>query len=79
MAQIVNGGYGPSTVIANYVQFWLSRLFDIRDAPRIGKLVIRNVDKIMEIIKVGQHFSSRSILQKLEINRKTVLNHLHKF
>ncbi|GFW41188.1 histone-lysine N-methyltransferase SETMAR [Trichonephila clavipes] len=41
-------------------------------------LVVENVNKITEIIKVDQHVSSRSIAQELKIDYKTVLNHLRK-
>ncbi|GFW70634.1 histone-lysine N-methyltransferase SETMAR [Trichonephila clavipes] len=49
-AIIVNGVYGADTVAANYVQFWFRRfrsgIFDVKDAPRTGRLVVENVDKI---------------------------------
>ncbi|GFW87565.1 histone-lysine N-methyltransferase SETMAR [Trichonephila clavipes] len=49
-----NGGYGANTVTANYVQFWFRRfrsgIFDVKDAPRTGRPVVENVDKISEII-----------------------------
>lgn len=81
-AEIVNGVYGPDTVTANYVQFWFRRfrsgIFDVKDAPRTGRPVVENVDKITEIIEVDRHVSSRSIAQELKIDHKTVLNHLHK-
>ncbi|GFW26257.1 afadin [Trichonephila clavipes] len=73
---------GADTVTANYVQFWFRRfrsgIFDVKDAPRKGRLVVENVDKITKIIEVDRHNSSRSISQKLKIDHKTVLNHLRK-
>ncbi|GFU47336.1 histone-lysine N-methyltransferase SETMAR [Trichonephila clavipes] len=54
-------------------------IFDVKAAPRTGRAVIENVDKITEIIEVGWHVSSRSITQKLKIDHKTVLSHLSKF
>ncbi|GFU65799.1 histone-lysine N-methyltransferase SETMAR [Trichonephila clavipes] len=82
VAEIVNGVYGADTVTANYVQFWFRRfrsgIFDVKDAPRTGRLVVENVDKITEIIEVDQHVSSRSIAQELKFDHKTVLNHLRK-
>ncbi|GFV33145.1 mariner Mos1 transposase [Trichonephila clavipes] len=80
--EIVNGVYGADTVTANYVQFWFRRfrsgIFDVKDAPRTGRPVVENVDKITEIIEVDQHVSSRTIAQELNIDHKSVLNHLRK-
>ncbi|GFS86113.1 histone-lysine N-methyltransferase SETMAR [Trichonephila clavipes] len=82
VAEIVHGVYGADTVTANYVQFWFRRfhsgIFDVKDAPRTGRPVLENVDKITEIIKVDRHVSSRSITQELKINHKTVISHLRK-
>ncbi|GFU37930.1 histone-lysine N-methyltransferase SETMAR [Trichonephila clavipes] len=76
VAEIANGVYGTNTTIANYVQFWFHRLglgiFAVKDALRTGRPVVKNVDKITEIIEVGQHVSGHSITQKLKINHKTV-------
>ncbi|GFX59795.1 histone-lysine N-methyltransferase SETMAR [Trichonephila clavipes] len=81
-AEIVNGVYGADNVAGNYMQFWFRRfhsdVFDVKDAPRIRRPVIENVDKITKIIKVDRHFSGRSIIQKLNIDHKNVLNHLRK-
>ncbi|GFV68158.1 histone-lysine N-methyltransferase SETMAR [Trichonephila clavipes] len=81
-AEIVHGVYGADTVTANYVQFWFRRfrsgIFDVKDAPRTGRPVVENVNKITEIIEVDRHVSSRSIAQELKINHETVLSHLRK-
>ncbi|GFU21395.1 histone-lysine N-methyltransferase SETMAR [Trichonephila clavipes] len=81
-AEIVHGVYGVHTATANYVQFWFRRfrsgIFDVKVAPRTGRPVVENVDKITEIIEVDRHVSSRSIAQELKISHKTVLNHLRK-
>ncbi|GFT14640.1 histone-lysine N-methyltransferase SETMAR [Trichonephila clavipes] len=73
---------GADTVTSNYVQFWFRRfrsgIFGVKVAPRTGKHVVENVDKITEIIEVYRHVSSRSIAQELKIEHKTVLNHLRK-
>ncbi|GFU23748.1 histone-lysine N-methyltransferase SETMAR [Trichonephila clavipes] len=78
-AEIVNG---VDTVATNYVQFWFRRfrsgIFDVKDAPRTGRLVVKNIGKITEIIEVDRHVSSRSIAQEINIDHKTVLNHLRK-
>ncbi|GFV94675.1 histone-lysine N-methyltransferase SETMAR [Trichonephila clavipes] len=67
VVEIVNGVYGPNTLTANYVQFWFlhfrSGIFDVKDAPRTGRSVVKNVDKITDIIKVDRHLNSHSISQ----------------
>ncbi|GFW00162.1 histone-lysine N-methyltransferase SETMAR [Trichonephila clavipes] len=82
VAEIAHVVYGADTVIANYVQFWFRRfrtgIFDVKDAFRIGRPVVENVDKITEIIEVDRPVSSRSIAQKLKIDHKTVLSLLRK-
>ncbi|GFW31050.1 histone-lysine N-methyltransferase SETMAR [Trichonephila clavipes] len=81
VAKIANGVYGADTVTANYVQFWFRRfrlgIFDVKGAPRTGRPIIENIDKITEII-VDRHVTSRSIAQELQIDHKTVLSHLIK-
>ncbi|GFX89070.1 histone-lysine N-methyltransferase SETMAR [Trichonephila clavipes] len=82
VAEIVHGVYGADIVTANYVQFCFRRfrsgIFDVKDAPRTGRPIVENIDKITDIIKVDLHVSSRSIVQELKIDHKTVLNHLRK-
>ncbi|GFV81288.1 histone-lysine N-methyltransferase SETMAR [Trichonephila clavipes] len=82
VTEIVHGISGADTLTANYGQFWFCRfrlgIFDVKDAPRTGRSVVENVDKITEIIKVHRHVSSRSIAQELKINHRIVLNHLRK-
>ncbi|GFY10306.1 histone-lysine N-methyltransferase SETMAR [Trichonephila clavipes] len=77
--EIVNG---VDTVTANYVQFCFRRfrlgIFDVKDALGTGRFLVKNVDKITEIMEVDRHVSSRSIAQELKIDTKTVLNHLRK-
>ncbi|GFX42163.1 histone-lysine N-methyltransferase SETMAR [Trichonephila clavipes] len=72
VTEIANGVYGADTVTANYVQFWfrrfLSFIFDVQDALRIGMFV----NKITEIIDVDRHISSRSIAQELKIDHKII-------
>ncbi|GFW94745.1 histone-lysine N-methyltransferase SETMAR [Trichonephila clavipes] len=78
-AEIENDVYSADTVTVNYVQFWFrqfcSDIFDVKDAPRIGRPVIENVDKITEIIEVHRHVSNRRIAQELKIDHQAVLNH----
>ena len=81
-AENVNSVYGPDTVTANYAQFWFRRFrsgnFDVKDAPRSGRPIVENVDKIMEIVESDRHVSTVSIAQELNIAQKTVWNHLNK-
>ncbi|GFY19165.1 histone-lysine N-methyltransferase SETMAR [Trichonephila clavipes] len=57
-AEIVNGVYSADTVTVNFVQFWFRRfhsgLFNVKDAPRTGRLVIENVNKITKIMEVDR-------------------------
>ncbi|GFV64630.1 histone-lysine N-methyltransferase SETMAR [Trichonephila clavipes] len=80
VAEILNGVHGGDSVTANYVQFWFHRfrsgIFDVKCAPRTGRPLVKNVDKITEIIDVDRHVNSRSISQKIKIEHKIVLNHL---
>ncbi|GFW93535.1 histone-lysine N-methyltransferase SETMAR [Trichonephila clavipes] len=70
--EIVNGVYGAYTVTSNYEQFWFRRfhsgIFDVIAAPHTCRPVIKNVDKITEIIEVDRHVSSRSIAKELKID-----------
>ncbi|KAG5311381.1 SETMR methyltransferase, partial [Acromyrmex insinuator] len=70
----VNNVYSPDTVSNSQSQFWFRRFrsgnFDVKDAPRSGRPIIENVDKIMEIE------SDRA--QELNIAQKTVWNYLNK-
>ncbi|GFX42687.1 histone-lysine N-methyltransferase SETMAR [Trichonephila clavipes] len=82
VAEIGNSVYGAVTVTTYCVQFWFHRfrsgIFDVKVAPRTGRPVIKNVDKITEIIEVGRHVRSRSIVHELKIDHKSVLSHLSK-
>ncbi|EFN76640.1 Histone-lysine N-methyltransferase SETMAR, partial [Harpegnathos saltator] len=53
-AENVNSVYGPDTVTANHAQFWFRRFrsgnFDVKDAPRTGRPIVENIDKIMDIV-----------------------------
>ncbi|QQP56323.1 Histone-lysine N-methyltransferase SETMAR [Caligus rogercresseyi] len=72
----VNSVYGPDTVTANHAQFWF-RLFrsgnlDVKDAPRSGRPIVENIDKIIEIVESDRHVSIASIAQELNIAQKPV-------
>ncbi|KAL7739835.1 hypothetical protein ACLKA6_003277 [Drosophila palustris] len=51
---------------------------DVKDAPRTGRPIVLETDKIVEIFEVDRHMSTRSIGQELGIDLKTVWNHLQK-
>ena len=50
----------------------------IEDAPRSGRPVVENCDKIAELIERDLHSSSRTIGQELRMSHQTVINHLKK-
>ncbi|PRD17719.1 UNVERIFIED_CONTAM: Histone-lysine N-methyltransferase SETMAR [Trichonephila clavipes] len=70
VAETADSVYSADTVTANYLQFWFrqfrSGIFDIKDAPHTGRPVVKNVDKITEIIEVDRYVSSRSISQEIK-------------
>ncbi|GFV51752.1 histone-lysine N-methyltransferase SETMAR [Trichonephila clavipes] len=82
VSEIANRFYGVDTVTDNYVQFWFrqfrSGIFDVKDAPRTGRPVVENVDKITEIIEIDRYVSNRSIAQEPKIDHKRVFSHLLK-
>ncbi|QQP57101.1 Histone-lysine N-methyltransferase SETMAR, partial [Caligus rogercresseyi] len=79
VAENVNSVYGPDTVTANH---WFRRFrsgnFDVKDTPRSGRPIVENIDKIMEMIESDRHVSTVSIAKELNIEQKTVWNHLNK-
>ncbi|GFV01387.1 histone-lysine N-methyltransferase SETMAR [Trichonephila clavipes] len=79
VAEIMNGVYRTDTITTYYVQFWFHRfrsgIFDIKVAPRTGMPFIENVDKIIQIIEIDWHVSSRNIAQELKMEHKIVLSH----
>jgi len=81
-AENVNNVYGPDTVTANHAQFWFRRFrsgnLDVKDAPRSGRPIVENGDKIIKIVESDHHVSTVSIAQELNITQKTVWNHLNK-
>ncbi|GFV81042.1 histone-lysine N-methyltransferase SETMAR [Trichonephila clavipes] len=82
VAEIANGVYGADTVTGNCMQLGVRRfrsgIFDVKDAPRTGRPVVDNANKITEIIEIDRHVSSRSITQELKIDHKTISSHLRK-
>ncbi|XP_055635142.1 histone-lysine N-methyltransferase SETMAR-like [Toxorhynchites rutilus septentrionalis] len=74
--------YGPDTVSISTAQRWFQRFRSgvevVEDAPRSGRPVVENCDKIAELAEKDRHSSSRSIDQELGISHQTVINHLKK-
>lgn len=54
MDKYVTSVYSNDTVKVNNVQFWFcrfrSRNFDLQNAPRSGRAIIKNIDKVREIV-----------------------------
>jgi len=50
----------------------------VEDAPRSGRPVVENCDKIAELVERDRHSSSRSIGQELGMSHQTVINYLKK-
>ena len=76
------GVYGDEYLSERQCQNWFSRFrsgnFDVKDEPRPGRPIVEKVDEILKKIEVDRHISSRDIATELNIDHKTVLNHLHK-
>jgi len=63
-------------------QSWFKRFqsgnFDVKNAPCFGRPIIEKIDEIIEKIEQNRHISSHDISKELNIDHKTVLNHLEK-
>ena len=74
--------YGDESLSERQCQNWFARFcsgnFDVKDEPRPGWLIVEKVDEILKKIEVDRHISFRDIATELNIDHKTVLNHLHK-
>ncbi|XP_061722930.1 histone-lysine N-methyltransferase SETMAR-like [Cydia pomonella] len=74
--------YGDDCLRERQCQNWFARfrsgIFDLKDEPRPGRPTVEKVDQILNEIEVDRYISSRDIAVKLNVDHKTVLNHLHK-
>jgi len=74
--------YGPGTVSNSTAERWFSRFCSggevVEDAPRSGRPVVGNCDKIAELVERDRHSSSRSIGQELGMSHQAVINHFKK-
>ena len=76
------GIYGDECSSERQCQNWFARFcsgnFDVKYEPRPGRPIVDKVDEILSKIEVDRHISSRDIATELNIDHKTILNHLHK-
>ena len=74
--------YGDECLRGRQCQNWFARFrsgnFEVKDEPRPDRPIVEKVDEILEKIEVDRHISSRDIATELNIDHKSVLNHLHK-
>ena len=67
--------YGLDTVSISTAQRWFKRFRSgvevVEDAPRSGRPVVKNCDKIGELVERDRHSSSRSIGQELGMSHQT--------
>jgi len=73
--------YGHNAILIRVAQSWFKCFqsnFDVKNAPHSDRSLIGKVDEIMEKVEQDRHISSHDIDKKLNIDHKTVLNHLEK-
>lgn len=74
--------YGQGSLSKATAKRWFARFrsgnFDVKDAPRSGRPITEKVDEILQKIYEDRHISSYHIAEELNIDHKTVLNHLKK-
>lgn len=74
--------YGEGTLSKATAKRWFAKFrsgdLDIKDEPRSGRPVVKNVDEIFKKIEKDRYISTRDIAEELGISQATVSNHLHK-
>lgn len=74
--------YGYDTLSKSTAQRWFARFrsgdLNVKDAPRSGRPIVENVDEIFKKIEEDRHISTRDIAEELNIDQKTVWNHLRR-
>lgn len=74
--------YGEDALSERTVQLWFNRFrsgnFDVEDVPRSGRPITGKADEILQLIEVDRHASTQDIADALNIDQKTVWNHLKK-
>ncbi|GFW77202.1 hypothetical protein TNCV_2726321 [Trichonephila clavipes] len=80
---MIFGGYTSRDGYKEFMKIRHSPTCDRENASQVAEIAngvygAGTVNKITEIIKVDHHVSNRVIAQELNIDHKTVLNHLRK-
>ena len=74
--------YGEGTLSKFSAQKWFARFcsgnFNMKDDLRSGCPISEKADEILEKVQQDSHISSVDIVMELDIDHKTVLNHLRK-
>ena len=75
--------YGEGAVTDQMCQKWFAKFcagdFSLDDAPRLGRPVEVDSDRIKTIIDNNQRYTTREIADILKISKSSVENHLHHF
>lgn len=78
----LNEVYGDNAPKERQCQRWFARFragdFTLNDAPRSGRPIEVDDDKIMALIKSNPHYTTREIAEELNIHFTTVHDHLKK-
>ena len=78
MCDVYGDEYSSQSQCQNWFARFCSGNVDVKDEPRPGWPIVEKVDETLKKIEVDRYISSRDIATKLNIDHKTVLNHLHK-
>ncbi|CAK9813192.1 Histone-lysine N-methyltransferase SETMAR [Anthophora plagiata] len=74
--------YGEVFLSKSAARKWFARFrsgnFNVKDESRSGRPITEKADEILEKVQQDKHISSVDIGMELDIDHKTVLNHLHK-
>lgn len=74
--------YDEGTLSKSTARYWFARFrsgnFEVKDEPRSGRPHVENFEEIFKKIHEDRHISTRDIAEELNMDQKTVLNHLKK-
>ena len=74
--------YGEDTLLKSAAQKWFALFragnFDVKDEPRSARPITEKSNGIMVKVERDKHVSTVEIARKLDVDHKTVLNHLYK-
>ena len=68
----------PEGHFRHILLFYFRKGKNAAQADRPGQPIVEKVDEILKKIEVDRHISFRDIATDVNIDHKTVLNHLHK-